>query len=129
MAYTYEWKLTGLKKQTKDGIEGAVVQTYWKVIATDEDGETGEFVGGTPFPITTVDPENFTPYDELTEESVLNWIKNYVSGSNTSTNYWPHISQMIEKQLDEKRAPILSVADYEFPWSSGSAASGSHIPY
>jgi hypothetical protein len=129
MAYTYDWKLTGLKKQSRNGIEGAVVQTYWKVIATDEDGDTGEFVGGTPFPITSVDPENFTPYDELTEADVLEWIKNYVSGSNVSTNYWGHISNVIEKQLEEKKSPIVSIGEFEFPWSTGSLASGSTIPY
>lgn len=129
MAHTYEWKLTGLKKQTKNGIEGAVVQTYWKVIATDEDGDKAEFVGATPFPITGIDPENFTPYDELTEEAVLNWIKEYVSGSNASTNYWSHIQQRIAVGFDEIKAPLTSIADFEFPWATGSAESGSHIPF
>lgn len=129
MAYTYEWKLTGLKKQSKGDVTDAIVQTYWKVIATDEDGDTGEFVGATPFPITSVNPDNFIDYTQLTEEQVIGWIKDYVSGSNVVTNYWGHIYEQIEKSIDEKKSPVVSIADYEFPWASGSAASGSHIPF
>ncbi len=128
MAYTYEWKLTGLKKQNSTDLENVIVGTQWKVTATDEDGNKGEFVGATPFPINSVDPENFTSYENLTESQVLDWVKNYVSGSNKATNYWDHISERIEKQMDESRNPITNLLDNQFPWVSGSADNTPRIP-
>jgi len=120
MAYTYEWKLTALKKQSNNEIENAVVGTQWKVKATDEFGNSAEFVGATPFDLHTIDPETFTPYETLTETQVLEWIKEYVSGSNRATNYWDHIYGRLNKSLSEQIRPITSVQDFEFPWVSGS---------
>lgn len=128
MALTYEWKLTGLKKQSSTDIENVIVGTQWKVVATDENGKTGEFVGATPFPLNSVDPENFTPYEDLTETQVLGWVKNYVSGSNKATNYWDHISERIAKQLHEANHPITNLMDTQFPWVSGSADNAPRIP-
>lgn len=128
MAYTYEWKLTGLKKQNSSDLNDIIVGTQWKVIATDEDGNKGEFVGATPFSLSSVDPENFTSYESLTEEQVLSWVKSVVSGSNRATNYWDHISERIEKQLVEARNPITAVIDSQFPWASGSAENAPRIP-
>lgn len=128
MAYTYEWKLTGLKKQNSSDLENVIIGTQWKVIATDEDGNKGEFVGATPFPLNSVDPQSFTPYDELTETQVLNWVKNYVSGSNRATNYWDHISERIEKQIVEARNPITNLLETQFPWASGSAEDTPRVP-
>ena len=43
MGFTYEWKLTGLKKQNSINVEDAVVGTSWKLTGTDEDGNVGTF--------------------------------------------------------------------------------------
>ena len=42
MGLTYEWKLTGLKKQNGENITEAVVGTQWKLTGTDEDGDFGK---------------------------------------------------------------------------------------
>ena len=61
MAITYTWEVTSLKvKDVSDTKANAVVQTYWKKIGTDENGNTGTFSGATPF---TVDPtDNSGPF-------------------------------------------------------------------
>ena len=126
MGYTYEWKLIGLKKQNSANINDAVVGTNWKLTATDEDGNVGTFTGATPFSINTINTASFTTYNDLTETQVIGWIKNHVSGSNTTTNYWAHISGVIEQEINSKKWVKVEVSEIDLPWSP---TSGSTTPY
>jgi hypothetical protein len=128
MGYTYEWKLIGLKKQNSANINDAVVGTNWKVTATDEDGNVGTFTGATPFSIDTISTASFTTYNELTETQVIGWIKNHVSGSNPSTNYWEHISGVIQKEIDGKKWVKVEVAEVDLPWSPTSGSVTPPVP-
>jgi len=128
MGLTYEWKLVGLKKQNSANINDAVVGTNWKVTATDEDGNVGTFTGATPFSIDTVNTASFTTYNELTETQVIGWIKNHVSGSNPSTNYWEHISGVIQKEIDGKKWVKVEVAEVDLPWSPTSGSVTPPVP-
>lgn len=111
MAITYTWKITGLKtKNVSDNKQNAVVQTYWQKIGTDENGNEGTFNGATPF---TVDPTDdsgpYIPFEQLTEEDVINWIKTIVVG-----NYEEHVNGQIQKQIDEKINPVTEAS---LPWA------------
>ena len=131
MALRYEWKITQIKKTTTNGIDDAIIGTKWEVRGIDENANEGLFTGATPFTLDQINPDNFIPYNELTEEIVLDWIKEYVSGSNRATNYWDHISDRINKQIEEKTSTISNVEASNLPWAptSGSLtdASGSLI--
>lgn len=111
MAITYTWKITGLKtKDVSEDKPAAVVQTYWQKIGTDENGNEGTFSGATPF---TVDPSDesgpFIPFEDLTEEDVLDWIKTVVVGG-----YADHVNGQIAKQIEEKISPVV---DNRLPWA------------
>ena len=111
MAITYTWKITGLKtKDVSDDKPAAVVQTYWQKIGTDENGNEGTFSGATPF---TVDPTDesgpFIPFEDLTEEDVLDWIKTIVVGG-----YADHVNGQIAKQIEEKISPVI---ENRLPWA------------
>ena len=123
MALTYEWKITQIKKISNNSVDNAIIGTRWEVKGIDTNGNAGTFAGATPFTLDQINPDNFIPYNELTEEIVLNWIKEYVSGSNRATNYWDHISGKINEQLEEKISVINNVDAVNLPWSpiSGSA--------
>jgi hypothetical protein len=121
MALTYTWKLEGLKKQNSNDLDNIIIGTRWKVTGTDEDGVIGSFIGATPFELNTVDPDNFTPYESLTEEQVLGWIKNIVSGSDSRHNYWNHINERIEAEIYSKRYAVQDITEFNLPWASGSA--------
>lgn len=123
MGLTYEWKLTGLRKQNSENVNDAVVGTNWKLTGTDEDGNEGTFNGATPFSINEINTANFTEYSQLTEEQVLGWVKNHVSGS-TSTNYMGHINGVILKEIASKKWTKIEVNETDLPWSP---TSGSHI--
>jgi hypothetical protein len=119
---TYEWKLTGIVKSTPSNlpVDNVVVGTRWTVTGTDADGITGTFTGATPFELSTVDPDNFTPYSELTEEQVLSWIKNYVKVVNP---YWNHVVTQIQKQIEKSKEVIEEVSENDLPWSPTSGSS------
>jgi hypothetical protein len=110
----YEWKITGIKRKdaSSENLNNIIVQTYWKKIGTDENGNSAEFQGATPFDVSTVDKDNFTNYEDLTEEMVLDWIKSVVVDS-----YEEHVNYNIQKQIDEKINPIVEERN-EFPWGS-----------
>lgn len=109
MALTYTWKVTGLKKTNAGDLTGVVIGTQWQCTGTDADGNSGTFSGATPFKAADVNPDNFVDFDALTEETVLGWIKPVVTG-----NYWDHVNEQIQKQIDAKKNPIEDVS--QMPW-------------
>jgi hypothetical protein len=109
----YTWKLTSLKRKDTSDLNNIIVQTYWKKIGTDENGNTGEFSGATPFDLSTVDPTNFVAYEDLTEEMILGWIQSVVVG-----DYERHVNEKIAKQIEEQTSPLTEVTAGNFPWSS-----------
>ncbi len=110
MTITYTWKVTGVKVKDEGANTNAIVQTYWQKIGTDENNNTGTFSGATPFTSSTMTNGNtFVPFNELTEETVLSWIKNVVTG-----NYEEHVNAQIAKQIQDK---IIPVAEPALPWA------------
>ena len=122
MGLTYEWKLTGLKKQNSETVNDAVVGTQWKLTGTDEDGNQGTFSGATPFSINTINTGSFIEYSSLTEAQVLSWVKNHVSGS-APTNYMDHINGVILKEIASKKWTSITVSETDLPWSPTSGSS------
>lgn len=110
MSLTYTWELTGMKLQSDGEVQNAVVQTYWKCTGTDADGDSGTFSGATPFGLADIDPNNFTPYEDLTEAQVLGWIEA------AAASYMDHINEQIEKQIALVKMPETDVNEGNFPW-------------
>lgn len=111
----YTWSITSVQKADTGDLSGVIIQTRWSCTGTDENGHTGTFHGATPFDINAVDPTNFTPFDELTEQQVLSWIQGVVIGT-----YWEHVEQQIAKQVLASKAVISEVTQNELPWAPAS---------
>ncbi len=111
MSITYSWKVTSIKKVDTPDAQGVIFQTYWKKTGEDADGNTGEFIGATPFDPKTVDPENFTAFEDLTEEQVLEWIQAVVVG-----DYERHVNERIAEQIGAKKVTVEEVSDGALPW-------------
>jgi hypothetical protein len=103
----YTWKVTGMKGMDLPDEPNAIIQTYWTKTGVDEQGNEGMFSGATPFPPSSIDPENFIPYDQLTEQIVLGWIQAVVVGS-----YAEHVDAQIQKQIDSKK-----IKEEPLPWA------------
>jgi hypothetical protein len=116
----YEWKLTGLRKVNTNGLDGIVIGTNWKVTGIDSDGYSGSFVGATPFKVENLNTASFTPFAELTEASVIDWIQNVVY---EFPSYWQHINTQLLKSVRDSKSPVDTVFENDLPWNplSGSA--------
>jgi hypothetical protein len=109
MAITYTWEVTSIKVKDEGSFTNAVVQTYWKKTGTDENGNEGTFSGATPFSTDNMPEGNtFVPFAELTEEMVLEWIKDVVVN-----DYERHVNEQIAKQIRDKTTPVTEAA---LPW-------------
>lgn len=110
MSITYTWEITGLKVRDEGEKKNAVVQTYWKKIGTDENGNTGYFSGATPFTVDHTDDSGpFIPFEELKEQDVLAWVQSIVVGQ-----YEEHVNMQIKKQIDDSISPLV---EKPLPWS------------
>jgi len=110
---TYTWKLKALKKTGVANLSNVIIGTQWELKGTDADENFGFFHGATPFRAEEVDPNNFIDYNNLTEETILGWIKPVVSGG-----YWDHVNEQILKEINSKKNPIEDVSGENLPWIS-----------
>ena len=119
MGFTYVLEMQGLRKQNSGSLNDIIIGTNWKVTAINELGQSGSFVGATPFRPQDINIDTFTEYTNLGEAEVLGWIQNVVSGS-TPTNYWGHIQERINEEIAKSHHSIVDVTMYDLPWGSGS---------
>lgn len=120
MSMTYTWKVTGIKVRDEVNANGetlpkAVCQTYWNKVGVDSNGNEGTFSGATPFTAANIPADQFVPFDQLTEEVVLGWIKAIVVGG-----YEEHVNSMIAKQIADK-----AVTEQSMPWAPAPEAPAS----
>lgn len=109
MIITYAWKVTRINTKNDADNTGVVVQTRWEKTGTDEDGNTGKFIGATPFDFNSaIQNPNLTPLSELTEAQVLSWIQAVTVG-----DYELHINKVILDDISKKSSPII---DALLPW-------------
>jgi hypothetical protein len=96
MEITHTWKVRKLVQKNDEN--GLVIQVFYKIYSTD--GEYSYVSAGT-IELGTENISNFIPYQDLTEEIVLQWIRDKL-GSN---------SEDLEKmnvKFDDARFPELS---------------------
>jgi len=113
MADTFAWDVTQLERTLSDG---AVYNAYWSVIATREEANDTEEVNDTIYTADrrgTVsfgapDPNNFTPYDQLTKNQVVGWVLNALGNEQVET-----ICEGLTAQLNNKQNPVDALG---IPW-------------
>lgn len=104
MATTYTWRIANLERHTADGI---VFTAHYTVDANNGTYNSGAYgsVG-----LEQPDPENVIPYAELTEETVIGWVKEKL-GDEAVTN----VETALQSQLDEQAAPTKASG---LPWAN-----------
>jgi hypothetical protein len=105
MDITYSWEITGIKVKDHGKNKDTIVQINWKKIGRDFDGNTGVFVGSTPVSPVLTDEENFVPFKDITEDNIIEWLQQIVSGS-----YEEHVNEVIASQLG------IGLEEKTFPW-------------
>ena len=118
MAVTYSWGITQMTKKTVGDHENVILHARWELIGTEgTTGTEGRFVGATPIDFDSGSVDEFVAFGDLTEELVIGWVSSSVTGP---AGYWDHISEMIQKGIDEIDDASEEIGDENLPWSTGS---------
>lgn len=88
---TYTWEVVSIQRGYKKDSTYTIFRIHWTCTGTDEVGHTGIFFGNTEF--VTPHPVATIPYEELTNEIVIEWVKAKVSMS---------YKQIMEKKIEEQ---------------------------
>jgi hypothetical protein len=78
MTITYDWHIANLEHEIEDGF---VYTAHWTVNATEPTGETDEdgdpevYSADAYGSVSLSRPSNLIPYESLTEEIVVSWVK------------------------------------------------------
>lgn len=108
----YTWLVTGMVSANIASESNVIINVKWTVTGTDADGNAGTFIGGTPLTTNDIDPETFVPYDQLTQDLVLSWVKPVVMSNEV---FWAHITEKIALQVAAKRDQVN--LDIPLPWN------------
>ena len=102
MATTTVWSINTLERETSDGF---VYTAHYNVSAND-----GTYSAGAYGSVGFERPETLIPYDDLTEETVIGWVKESIGGDEKVAE----VEAALQAQLDEKHAPSKASGK---PWS------------
>lgn len=104
----YTWKIHSITKKTIQETSDVVFNVVWEKFGLDDDGYSGSVKSSVTFEIDEIDTSSFVTYDQLTEEIVVNWVKNLVGNS---PNYY------IEQEIEKARSHWMQVDEEHLPWN------------
>jgi hypothetical protein len=103
------WDIANLERHLPDGDtcpDGAVYTVHWTA-SLEEDGETASCYGSVG--LGEPNPDNFTPFSELTKEEVVAWVQEALGGEEKVNE----IEAALQAQIDEQRSPSKAAG---VPW-------------
>ena len=106
----YIWTITNLYTETIEGKEDYVVTAIYDVVGTD--GTYTASLTSNSAQFSTEDVTTFIPYEDLTEEIVVGWVKESL-GENGIIS----IEACIQGQIDSEITPPVSPTNTPLPWS------------
>lgn len=99
----FTWKIAQLERETQDGF---VFVAHYTVDAND-----GTYSSGAYGSVGFERPENLIPFADLTEDTVVSWVKEALGGDEKVAE----IEGALQSQLDEQRNPTKSAG---VPWAA-----------
>lgn len=103
---TVTWNIVQLDRHPhQDGLDDVVFTAHWRAEDSEEVGEetySGSSYGTVSF--AAPDPDNFTPYADITEEMAIGWTQDAL-GDEEVANIEAGIAKQIE---DAKNPPVES---------------------
>lgn len=107
MSVTYEWVISSLEVEKEvDGHENVVKTVHWRCVATDAEGVSADTYGSLSLDLDK--DVDFVPYDTLTKDEVVSWIKGPLDVGAIKTS--------LAEQIDAKVDPV--VVTLTPPWDS-----------
>ena len=100
---TFTWAIANLERETADGF---VFTAHYTVAAND-----GTYSSSAYGSIGFQRPDNLIPFADLTEETVIGWVKEALGGDEKVAE----IEAALQGQIDEQRSPSKAAG---VPWAS-----------
>lgn len=100
MATTVVWSVSQLDRETADGF---VMTAHYRVDASDDTYQSGAYGS-----INFERPDTLIPYTDLTEETVIGWVKEKLTAEKVE-----EVEAALQNQLDEQRQPTKASG---VPW-------------
>ena len=104
MTTSFTWAIANIERHTADG---AVFAVHYTVNADDGTYSAGAYGS---LGLEAPDPDSMIPFDNLTEEIVVGWVKDKFGEEKVA-----EIEAALQAQLDEKHAPTKAAG---LPWVS-----------
>ena len=106
MAHTYNLNIVKLDVKVLDnGLSNVVYVVHWKYTATTENEEFTSTMSGVAN-IPSPDPENFIPFEDLTQSQVEGWVESAVD--------LEKFKEALDNTILEKQTPVTQLKDV--PW-------------
>jgi hypothetical protein len=102
MATTVTWNIANLERETEDGF---VFTAHYTVNADD-----GTYTSGAYGSIGFERPDNLIPFSQLTEATVVGWVKEKFGEEKVA-----EIEAALQSQIDEQKHPTKAAG---VPWAS-----------
>jgi len=100
------WTISELNRTLPDGM---VYTAHWRVSDTDGDA-SGSVYGTISFPAKDPADPDFIPYDNLTEATVIQWVKDEMGVDTVAAH-----EANVQAQIDKQKHPTNAVG---VPWTS-----------
>lgn len=105
----YTWKIHSLTKRTINNTESVIFTVVWEKFGIDENGYSGSIKTTITFNVNEIDENSFIPYEQLTEEILIDWIRNNINEE--------AINKGIEAEIEKSKSHWIQINDGEFPWN------------
>ena len=102
MAITITWKIANLERETEDGF---VFTAHYTVNADD-----GTYTSGAYGSLGFERPDNLVPFSQLTEATVIGWVKEKLGEEKVT-----EIEAALQSQINEQKQPTKAAG---VPWAS-----------
>jgi hypothetical protein len=99
---TITWAIANLERETEDNF---VFTAHWTVNAVEEDGEES-FSASAYGSIGLERPENLIPYEDLTEEIVVEWVKEKMGEEAVEAVEAALLAQIAEQKAPSKASGV-----------------------
>ncbi len=106
---TYTYTITNLYTKTIDGVKDYIVTSIYDVSGTD--GIYSASLTSNIAEFSTSNVKVFIPYEDLTEEIVVGWIKETLGEAGIIS-----IESCIQGQIESEANPIEPPVDTPLPW-------------
>jgi hypothetical protein len=107
---TYTWNVTALYTETIDGEQNYVVIANYEVVGVDG---TYSAALSNIARFSTENVDNFTPYEDLTNDIVIGWIQDELGVDGVA-----NLEACIQGQIDSQANPPVVPQNTPLPWAT-----------